>query len=171
MMGAGKSVIGRQIAQRLGLPFHDADLEIERASNKSISEIFRDHGEAYFRDGERRVIARLISEGPGVLATGGGAFMDPQTRAILKGKTVTIWLRADFDILWERVSQRNHRPLLQTKNPKGTLRTLMDTRYPIYAQADLAVLSDRAPKEETVKRVLDAMADHVSIAANKDTQG
>lgn len=161
MMGAGKSAVGRQLAQRLKLPFYDADHEIERAADCSIAEIFRQYGEAYFRAGERRVIARLLEEGPCVLATGGGAFMDPETRAMMKNRTLTVWLNADFDVLWERVSRRSHRPLLKTEDPKGTLRQLMTDRYPVYAEADITVLSDRAPKEETAERVLHAVADHL----------
>lgn len=158
MMGAGKSAIGRQLAQRLGVDFLDSDHEIERAAASSIEEIFKHYGEAYFRDGERRVIGRLL-EGPVcVLATGGGAFMDPQTRALMKQDALTIWLNADVDVLWERVSRRGHRPLLKTADPQGTLRRLLEERAPIYAEADLTVASDRAPKEETVSRVVAAIA-------------
>lgn len=164
MMGAGKSVIGRQVARRLGLPFLDADTEMEHAADRSISEIFRLYGEAYFRAGERRVIARLLDGGPCVLATGGGAFMNEETRALLKAHAVTIWLKADFDVLWERVSRRSHRPLLRAGDPQGTLRGLIETRYPVYAEADLTVTSDRAPKERTTERVLDAIADTLAPA-------
>lgn len=164
MMGAGKSAIGRQIAQRLGQPFIDADHEIERAAGLSIPEIFDQYGEAHFRDGERRVIARLLDGPPCVLATGGGAFMQEETRALLQEKAVTVWLNADFDVLWERVSRRSHRPLLQTPDPQRTLKDLIDARYPVYAEAQVTVPSDRLPKEATAQRVLDALADHFGTA-------
>lgn len=157
MMGAGKSAIGKRLAERLGLDFTDADHEIERAADCTIAEIFERYGEASFRDGERRVIARLVNEGPRVLATGGGAYMDPETRALLKEQALTVWLKADFDVLWERVSRRAHRPLLRTKDPQGTLRRLIEERYPVYAEADLTVASDRSPKEVAVDRVHDAV--------------
>lgn len=157
MMGAGKSAIGKRLAERLGLDFTDADHEIERAADCTIAEIFERYGEASFRDGERRVIARLINEGPRVLATGGGAYMDPETRALLKEQALTVWLKADFDVLWERVSRRAHRPLLRTEDPQGTLRRLIEERYPVYAEADLTVASDRSPKEVAVDRVHDAV--------------
>lgn len=160
MMGAGKSAVGRQIAQRLALPFVDADHEIERAAGCTISEIFAQHGEVHFRDGERRVIARLLDSGPCVLATGGGAFMQPETRALLQEKAVTVWLSADFDVLWERVSRRSHRPLLQTPDPRRTLKDLIEARYPVYAEAQVTVPSDRLPKEATAQRVLDTLAVH-----------
>ena len=158
MMGAGKSAVGRQLAQRLGLPFADADHEIERAADCTIADIFAQFGEEYFRAGERRVIARLVEEGPIVQATGGGAFIDPATRTLLLEQTVTVWLNAEFDVLWERVSKRSHRPLLRTEDPQGTLRRLMEERYPIYAQAHVTVISDRAPKEQTMLRVMDALS-------------
>ena len=157
MMGAGKSAVGRQLAQRIGLPFADADHEIEQAADCSVAEIFEQFGEEYFRAGERRVIARLVEAGPIVLATGGGAFIDPATRALLLEQTTTVWLNAEFDVLWERVSKRSHRPLLRTQDPQGTLRKLMEERYPIYEQAHLTVISDRAPKEQTVLRVMEAL--------------
>ena len=161
MMGAGKSAIGRQLAQRLGVDFLDSDHEIERAADCTIEEIFQMYGEPYFRDGERRVIGRLL-EGPVcVLATGGGAFMDPETRALMKAGALTIWLNAEFDVLWERVSRRSHRPLLKTADPQGTLRQLIEDRYPVYAEADITVASDRVPKEETVSRVMAAIAAHL----------
>jgi shikimate kinase len=165
MMGAGKSAIGKRLAERLGLDFVDADTEIERAADCTIAEIFERYGEASFRDGERRVIARLVNEGPCVLATGGGAFMDADTRALLKERALTVWLNADFDVLWERVSRRGHRPLLRTPDPKGTLRRLIEERYPVYAEADLTVASDRSPKDVAVDRVYDAVTKHVSARA------
>lgn len=161
MMGAGKSAIGRQLAERLGLVFIDADNEIERAADCTIAEIFQQYGEEYFRAGERRVIARLLEDPPCILATGGGAFIDPETRALMMDKTLTIWLKAEFDVLWERVSRRSHRPLLKTDDPQGTLQQLMEERYPVYAEAHLTVTSDQAPKEETVDRVLRAVIQHM----------
>lgn len=158
MMGAGKSAIGRQLAQRLGVDFLDSDHEIERAADCSIEEIFQQYGEEYFRIGERRVIGRLLGGPVCILATGGGAFMDPETRALMKQHALTIWLDAEFDVLWERVSRRSHRPLLKTKDPQGTLRRLLEERSPTYAEADITVRSDRVPKEETVSRVLAAIA-------------
>ncbi len=158
MMGAGKSAIGRRLAHRLGLPFVDADAEIERAAGCSIEEIFERHGEAVFRDGERRVIARLL-EGPvGVLATGGGAFMDPETRARIRSRAITVWLKADLDTLVERVSRRTHRPLLKNGDPREILTQLVALRYPIYAEADITVETGNTPAAATVERVIEALA-------------
>lgn len=157
MMGAGKSAIGRQLAQRLGLRFVDADTEIESAAGCSIPEIFQQYGEEYFRAGERRVISRIVDDGPYILATGGGAFIDPETRRLLQERTTTVWLNAQFDVLWERVSKRSHRPLLQTSDPQATLKQLLVDRNPVYAEAQLTVISDRAPKEKTVDRVIKAL--------------
>lgn len=158
MMGAGKSAIGRRLAQRLGLPFVDADAEIERAAGATIAEIFEKHGEAVFRDGERRVIARLL-EGPiGVLATGGGAFMDPETRARIRKRAITVWLKADLDTLVDRVSRRGHRPLLNDSDPREVLTRLMTVRHPIYAEADITVETGHAPAAATVDRVIEALA-------------
>jgi shikimate kinase len=158
MMGAGKSAIGRRLAQRLGLPFVDADAEIERAAGATIAEIFEKHGEAVFRDGERRVIARLL-EGPiGVLATGGGAFMDPETRARIRTRAITVWLKADLDTLVERVSRRGHRPLLKGSDPREVLTRLMTVRNPIYAEADITVETGHTPTAATVERVIEALA-------------
>jgi shikimate kinase len=158
MMGAGKSAIGRRLAQRLGLPFVDADTEIERAAGCSIAEIFERHGEASFRDGERRVIARLL-EGPiGVLATGGGAFMDPETRARIRSRAITVWLKADLDTLVERVSRRGQRPLLRNGDPREILARLLETRGPIYAEADIMVETGNSPASTTVERVVEALA-------------
>ena len=125
MMGAGKSSIGRRLADALGLEFVDADTEIERAANKTIPELFEEHGETYFRDGERRVIARLLGEGPQILATGGGAFMDPQTRQAILDDGVSIWLRAEFEVLMNRVRRKSHRPLLKDPDPEGVMRRLL----------------------------------------------
>jgi shikimate kinase len=158
MMGAGKSAIGRRLAQRLGLPFVDADTEIERAAGCTVAEIFDRHGEAAFRDGERRVIARLLDGPMGVLATGGGAFMDPETRARIRGRAITVWLKADLDTLVERVSRRGHRPLLRNGDPREVLTRLMETRGPIYAEADITVETGNSPASATVERVIEALA-------------
>jgi shikimate kinase len=158
MMGAGKSAIGRRLAQRLGLPFVDADAEIERAAGTTIAEIFEKHGEAVFRDGERRVIARLLDGPIGVLATGGGAFMDTETRARIRNRAITVWLKADLDTLVERVSRRGHRPLLKNGDPREILTRLMAQRDPIYAEADITVETGHAPTAATVERVIEALA-------------
>jgi shikimate kinase len=158
MMGAGKSAIGRRLAQRLGVPFVDADAEIERAAGCTIEEIFERHGEAAFRDGERRVIARLLDGAVGVMATGGGAFMDPETRARIRSRAITVWLKADLDTLVERVSRRGHRPLLKNGDPREILTRLMETRGPIYAEADITVETGNAPASATVERVIEALA-------------
>ncbi len=158
LMGAGKTSIGRRLAARVGLPFVDADEEIEAAAGSSIEDIFERLGEASFRDGERRVIARLLDGPPIVLATGGGAFMDPQTRKRINQKAISVWLRADLDTLVRRTSRRNDRPLLKNGDPREILARLMDQRYPTYQQADIVVDSVDAPAEETVQSVLDALA-------------
>ena len=165
LMGAGKSCIGRKLAQRLRLPFVDADAEIEKAAGCSISEIFEEHGEQAFRDGERRVIARLLDDGPQVVATGGGAYMDPETRKAIAARAVSIWLRADLDLLVQRPGRRDTRPLLKTGDPRQILGRLIDQRYPVYAEADITVDSLDAPAEKTVKRVLDALRAHGREAA------
>lgn len=157
LMGAGKSTVGRRLARKLDLPFMDADHEIESAAGMSIPDIFSIYGEEYFRDGERRVIARLLQEGPLVLATGGGAFMNEETRARIAAAGVSIWLKADLDVLMQRVRKRSNRPLLQTPDPEGTMRKLMDARYPIYAQADLTVESHEAPHDRVVADVIGAL--------------
>jgi shikimate kinase len=157
MMGAGKSAIGRRVAERLNLDFMDADNEIESAAGCSIPDIFERHGEEAFRDGERRVILRLL-EGPvKVIATGGGAFMNEQTRAAIKELSVSVWLRADFETLWRRVSRRDNRPMLKTSDPQGTLQKLIDERYPTYSGADLTVESTDGPRDATVDWVIDAL--------------
>lgn len=157
LMGAGKSTVGRRLAQRLGLPFLDADHEIEAAAGMTIPDIFSIYGEDYFRDGERRVIARLLQEGPIVLATGGGAFMSEETRDRIAAQGVSIWLRADLDVLLRRVRKRSNRPLLQNADPEGTMRRLMDLRYPVYATADLAVDSHEAPHDKVVAEIIKAL--------------
>lgn len=158
MMGAGKSAIGRRLAHRLGVPFVDADAEIERAAGATIADIFEKHGEAAFRDGERRVIARLLDGPVGVLATGGGAFMDAETRARIKSRAITVWLKADLETLMERVSRRGHRPLLRNGDPREVLTRLMAQRDPVYAEADITVETGHAPAAATVERVLEALA-------------
>ncbi len=160
MMGVGKSSVGRRLAARLGLPFLDADEEIEKAAAATIEEIFETHGEAFFREGERRVIARLLSGPPCVLATGGGAILDPETRARIQARDITIWLQAELDLLVARVSRRSDRPLLKEGEPRDVLAKLMTERYPIYTQADLTVEVREEPVETTVDRVASALAEY-----------
>jgi shikimate kinase len=157
MMGAGKSSVGRKLAARLGLAFVDADNEIEAAAGMSIPDIFETRGEAEFRSGEARVIARLLETGPQVLATGGGAFMNADTRAAIRAKGVSVWLRADFDVLMKRIRRRNDRPMLKTDDPAATLRNLIELRYPIYAEADITVDSRDVLHEVIVDEILDAL--------------
>ena len=140
----------------------EADNESERAAGKSISEIFADHGEPYFRDGERRVIARLLRSGPQVLATGGGAYMDETTRSTILKRGVSVWLKADLDVLMERVSRRDHRPLLKTDDPKTVMRSLMDERYPVYSSADVTVMSRDIPHEVMVGEIITLLDKHLS---------
>jgi shikimate kinase len=159
MMGVGKSSIGRRLAARLGVPFVDADAEIEKAAGMSIADIFARHGEADFRSGEARVIARLLDGGPQVLATGGGAVMNADTGAAIKAKGVSIWLSAEFDVLMRRINKRkNDRPLLQTADPAATLRELLVAREPVYAQADLTVRSREVPHDAIVAEIMTALA-------------
>jgi shikimate kinase len=157
LMGAGKSTVGRRLAARLALPFTDADHEIEAAAGMSIPDIFALHGEPYFRDGERRVIARLLRDGPMVLATGGGAYMDPQTRARIAEAAVSVWLKADFDVLMRRVRKRQNRPLLQNPDPEATMRRLIEVRYPVYALADIMVESREIPHDKVVQDAMLAL--------------
>lgn len=158
LMGAGKSKVGRRLALRLGLPFSDSDPEIEAAAGETIEEIFANRGEQVFRDGERRVIARLLAQPVQVLATGGGAFMDPMTRSLIGRRGVSLWLRADLDTLVARVLRRNDRPLLKRGDPRVILAELMERRHPIYAEADLTVDSGAGSPEVTVNRVIAALA-------------
>jgi shikimate kinase len=158
LMGAGKTKIGRRLAARLNLPFFDSDTEIETAAGETIEEIFRNRGEAVFRDGERRVIARLLAQPVHVLATGGGAFTDPATRAVIVRRAVSVWLRADLDVLFARVSRRTNRPLLQQPDPRAVLAELIERRHPIYAEADLVIDSGEGPLELTTTRVIAALA-------------
>jgi shikimate kinase len=157
MMGAGKSTIGRRLSARLRLPFLDADSEIEAAAGMSISDIFETHGEPHFRDGEARVIARLLDSGPAVLATGGGAFMREETRNRISDKAVSIWLKADADIIMRRVKRRADRPLLQTADPAATVGRLMQEREPVYARADLTIWSRDVPHEKIVDECIGAL--------------
>jgi shikimate kinase len=162
LMGAGKSAIGKRLAHALSLPFVDADKEIEEAAGCTIPEIFARFGEPAFRDGERRVIARLLDGPPCVLATGGGAFMDENTRAKIKLSGLSIWLRAELDTLVRRTARRGHRPLLNAGDPREILAKLMGVRYPVYAEADLTVDSADAPPEITTQRVLEALATFIA---------
>ncbi len=158
LMGVGKTTVGKRLAAAMHRDFADADAEIEAAADMSISEIFARFGEGYFRDGERRVIARLMEMGNAVIATGGGAFMNAQTRALILEKGIAIWLDADIRTLVERVSRRNTRPLLHGKDPARVLEDLAQVRNPVYAQAHIHVHSDRAPHERTVHRILEELA-------------
>jgi shikimate kinase len=164
MMGAGKSSIGRRLAQRLNVPFVDADSEIEVAAGMSIPDIFATHGEADFRAGEARVIARLLDGGAQVLATGGGAFMNADTRAAIAAKGVSVWLNAEFDVLMKRIKRRHDRPLLKTEDPAATLRQLIDVRNPVYALADVTVQSREVPHEKIVDEIVEALAGHFGLA-------
>lgn len=157
LMGVGKSTVGRKLAETLGAPFIDSDDEIEKAAGLTVQEIFARHGEAEFRRGERRVIERLVSGPPIVLATGGGAYMDPETRALLKEKAVTIWLKADLDLIWKRVSRRDTRPLLKQPEPKKVLANLDAIRSPIYAEADYVVESADGPCADTVAAICEKL--------------
>ncbi len=161
LMGAGKTAIGRRLATRLGLNFVDADTEIEQAAGKSISDIFADHGESHFRNGERRVITRLLGDGPQVLATGGGAYMNDETRKTIAECGVSVWLKADLKVLMERVVRRDHRPLLKTKDPDAVMKRLMDERYPVYSSSNITVRSRDVPHEVIVDEIMGALARHL----------
>ncbi|MGV8939147.1 MAG: shikimate kinase [Allorhizobium sp.] len=158
LMGAGKSAIGRMVATQLGLPFIDTDNEIERVSRMTISELFAAYGEEEFRALETRVMKRLLRSGPRVISTGGGAFINAETRKQIERGGLSVWLKADLEVLWERVNKREHRPLLKTENPKKTLEALLDKRAPIYALADLTIHSRDVRKELIVNEVLAVMA-------------
>lgn len=164
MMGAGKSSVGRRMALRLGIPFVDADTEIEKAAGMTISDIFAVRGEAEFRAGEARVILRLLEGGPQVVATGGGAFLNPDTRAAISAKGVSVWLRAEFDVLMKRIRRRHDRPLLKTADPAATLRKLIEEREPVYALADLTVQSREVTHDRIVDEIVSALAGHVGAA-------
>jgi shikimate kinase len=174
MMGAGKSTIGRRLAARLRLRFLDADIEIEAAAGMPIPDIFETHGEPHFRDGEARVIARLLDGGPAVLATGGGAFMREQTRELIRDKAISIWLKADADIILKRVKRRADRPLLQTADPAATIGRLIEEREPVYRHADLTIWSRDVPHEKIVEECVEAL--HIRLCgdgakATSDTVG
>jgi shikimate kinase len=163
MMGAGKSTIGRRVAARLRLPFLDADTEIETAAGMSIPDIFEAHGEPHFRDGEARVIARLLEGGPAVVATGGGAFMREETRNRVRDKAVSIWLKANADVIMKRVRRRSDRPLLQNADPEGTVSRLLGEREPVYGTADLTILSRDVPHDRIVDECIEAL--HAKLCA------
>jgi shikimate kinase len=164
MMGAGKSSIGRRLAARLGLAFVDADVEIEKAAGMSIPDIFSTRGEPEFRAGEARVIARLLEGGPQVLATGGGAFMNADTRTAIGAKGVSVWLKAELDVLMRRIKRRHDRPLLKTGDPAATLRDLIAVRYPVYAEAEITVQSREVPHERIVEEIVSELARHLGVA-------
>lgn len=156
-MGAGKSTVGRRLASALDRPFFDSDNEIEKAAGLSVADIFSLHGEAEFRRGEQRVLERLLNSPPHILATGGGAYLNPETRTLMRDKAITIWLNADLETLWKRVSRRNHRPLLQRPDAKGVLTDLLEKRRPIYSEADLIVPSIDGPHGQTVNAIIEAL--------------
>jgi shikimate kinase len=168
LMGAGKTSVGKRLAAALDVPFVDSDHEIEVAAGMTIPEIFAGFGEPYFRAGERRVIARLLAQPPQVLATGGGAFIDPETRAEIRAHATSVWLRADLELLWQRVRDRPGRPLLETDDPKAVLATLMEQRYPVYAEADVTVESARGLSHEAMaRRIIEAVEAHDARAGRR----
>lgn len=165
MMVAGKSAVGRKLAARLGLPFIDSDAEIETASGMTISQFFETHGEAEFRKGEKRVIARLLNGDPCVLSTGGGAYMDADTRALIREKAVSIWIKADIEVLLKRAARKDDRPLLQGGDLRERMQSILALREPVYSAADITVESDDRPIDDTVERVINALATHVQEGA------
>lgn len=165
LMGAGKSSVGRLVASQLGIPFVDSDVEIERVSRMTITELFASYGEEEFRALETRVMKRLLKNGPRVVSTGGGAFINDRTRKHIKKGGLSLWLKADLDVLWDRVNKRDTRPLLKTENPKQTLENLMNARYPVYAQADITVLSRDVRKELMADEVLKAVIEYQTESA------
>jgi shikimate kinase len=158
LMGAGKSSVGRRLAAELDLAFVDADEEIEKAAGQTVAELFAEHGEAYFREGERKVIARLLRSGPQVLAAGGGAYMTPETRANIRRNGISVWLRAELPVLMRRVGKRDHRPLLKAADPEAIMRRLIEERYPVYAEADIHVDSRDVAHDVIVAEVMHALA-------------
>jgi shikimate kinase len=164
LMGAGKTSIGRKVAAALGLPFVDSDLEIEDVSRMTIPELFEAYGEPEFRALEQRVIARILEGGPKVLSTGGGAYMNEQTRAAIASHGVSVWLKADLDLLMERVAKKQNRPLLRDPDPRGVLRRLMDERYPVYALADATVVTRDETKEVIAAEVIEAISRHMEFS-------
>ncbi|WP_367717430.1 shikimate kinase [Nitratireductor sp. GISD-1A_MAKvit] len=170
LMGAGKTVIGRRVADVLKLPFIDSDHEIETVSRMTVPDLFASYGETEFRSLERRVIARLLKSGPRVVSTGGGAFMNGQTRRAVARRGVSVWLKADLPTLMERVGRRSNRPLLNNADPEGVMRRLMDERYPLYAEADIVIHSRNEPKEVIVAEVIDALDAYLQDECRKDTR-
>ncbi|MCK0208256.1 shikimate kinase [Starkeya koreensis] len=168
MMGAGKSSVGKRLARRLALPFADADIEIEQAAGMSIPEIFEHRGEPAFRDGEKKVIARLLETGPMVLATGGGAYMNGETRDAISRNALSVWLKAELDVLLRRVRRRDDRPLLKNGDPEATLARLIDLRYPVYALADVTVTSHDVPQDIMVDEVIEALTRHLAPPQSGD---
>ena len=169
IMGAGKTTMGRRLATHLGLPFVDADTEIELAAGMAIQDIFAKHGEAHFRDGERRVLARILAEGPKVVATGGGAFMQPATRERIAASGISIWLNPEFDVVMRRVRKRNNRPLLNTPDPEAAMRRLMEERAPVYALADLTIESNEAPHESVLHDILSGLHRLLDLPPDRGT--
>ncbi|ASV87514.1 shikimate kinase [Ochrobactrum quorumnocens] len=167
LMGAGKSTVGRKVATMLGLPFRDADNEIESAARMTVPELFEAYGEAEFRDLERRVILRLLEDGPMVLATGGGAYMNAETREAIAANGVSVWLNAELDVLMDRVSRRQNRPLLRNDDPRGVMRRLMNERYPVYALADLHVMTRDDKKEVIAGELIDVLAEYLAEHLDK----
>ena len=163
LMGVGKTTVGRRVARALGLPFVDADAEIEAAAGRSVADIFAERGEDEFRSGERRVIARLLDGPPVVLATGGGAFLNPETRRMIRERALSVWLKADLDVLVKRVNRRDTRPLLRDRDPREVLARLMAERYPIYAEADLVVETSDSPHDAAVAAILAALDRHADV--------
>ena len=161
MMGAGKTTVGRRLAARLGRHFADSDEEVEKAAAMSIEDIFATRGEAEFRAGEARVIARLLKDHDLVLGTGGGAFINADTRGLIKTGGLSVWIKADFELLFQRVQRRSNRPLLKTANPRETLKELIDKRYPIYAEADVTITSQDVPQDQVATDVIDALVVHL----------
>jgi len=171
LMGAGKSTVGRRLAERLGVRFVDSDTEIEAAADMTIPEIFERFDEQYFRDGERRVIARLLTEEPCVLATGGGAFLSEENRVLIEENGIAVWIKADLETLWERVRDRSGRPLLNAENPKAILSGLLDARYPIYEAAEIVVKSNSGdPHEVVVDAIMAALQNSGHLPATPDTK-
>lgn len=162
MMGAGKTTVGRRLAAQLDLPFVDSDNEIELAAGMSISEIFEAHGEEHFRYGERRVLERLLAEGPQVISTGGGAYINAEVRGLINQASYSVWLTADFDVLFERVSRRKNRPLLQTENPRQVLKDLVDERTPIYSTADVSIVSRNVPHDIVAGEIIDELIKYIA---------
>ncbi|MBL0319013.1 MAG: shikimate kinase [Alphaproteobacteria bacterium] len=169
-MGAGKTVVGRPLARKLRMSFVDADSEIEEQEGMSISEIFAEKGEPYFRTIEQRVINSVLETDPHVLASGGGAFIQPELRGIIKKKAISVWLKADLDIIYDRITRKNNRPLLEVEDKRKTLVALMEKRYPVYAEADITVLSNDDTPEPVVKRILDALDDYFKMNGSEHAE-